>query len=595
MPVNEVQQVIASVLTSLDGRLATVIWIGFAAIGITFLLVLALAPLLPEEIQNRLERRPILRASLSDKAFLMTVVVALVVTRLPVLSQLQLNPDESNLILAARTLLQDPRYWISIEGQSLGPIATLPAMLPSIFGQPIDFTTIRAVGILIWAVALGAMFLGFRRLYSARMARVLLLPVALTVISFNYWDYVAFNGEHMPVLLLAIAFALHAGLRAETATVQPVRSFSLGFVLALVPFAKIQAGPIALVWGLLAIVLSWRVDPKRAMYHAGGAVFVVASIAFYLVASGALYDFWQSYVLNNLLYAKVGWNAIHQDTTFIDNLKLAPAYFMKVPDSRGLFLLTAAVASIGFAWALVDSRFRSALRGSGAYFAFVIVAVAFVSIIIPKTNWTHYLLLMIIPTGMFIAAVAAAAAETIEGRLGVLRGASRGPRRLSLVSGPVLVGLFIGIAAFTSAGYSLFEGRKNPATWRAAGNLQRGQEPNLVTAAILRHTSPGEPVGHWGVVFVHLAQAGVSLANREAHNERALFPSYQQQYYINRWTQDVMKRRPRIVLDSGAGKFEAFRLEGYPQAYSSVVANYELVDEVAGFRIFRLRVDSAEP
>jgi hypothetical protein len=132
----------------------------------------------------------------------------------------------------------------------------------------------------------------------------------------------------------------------------------------------------------------------------------------------------------------------------------------------------------------------------------------------------------------------------------------------------------------------------NAATRDPEKSLRDGRTPDAVTAAILRHASPGEPVAHWGPLYGELCAAGVTLGTREAMNERAYYPSEQQDYYLDRWIQDVISRRPRVLLDSAGGDgdlYVALRLSNYPTAYREVLSRYALVEEVEGFHIYTLR------
>ena len=115
--------------------------------------------------------------------------------------------------------------------------------------------------------------------------------------------------------------------------------------------------------------------------------------------------------------------------------------------------------------------------------------------------------------------------------------------------------LFIGVCiaflgALAPAAYALKEG--HPAMPDASENLVAGRTPDPITAAILRYARPGDPVAHWGVFFEPLAHAGVSLGTRDAHIERALYPSRQQEYYLDRFVADVLERRPRVLIDTNA-------------------------------------------
>ena len=590
MPVNSLQQALAGALDAL-GVYATEVWFLIGAAGSATLTGLALLPLLPVRIQQNIGKHRWIRAISSDQAFLIAMVALIIIVRLPGVTLLQLNFDDSNHTLVARTLLRDPRFWITAESQSVGPISILALMLPGFLGFPIDYTSNKVMAVLTWCGVSAAMFVGFRWLYPGPLVRVMVLPLALTAAAFNYWDYVPFNGEHMAILGLAVAFMLHARLQRDPMAVLPARAFSLGATLALIPFTKVQAAPIAVAWGIVACLHAIKHQPSRILQYVYGAGLVAILIACYLFAIGAWHDFWQSYILNNLLYAKVGWNASQEHQTLLGNFLSAPWYFMKPPDSRGMFLFAAGMFALGLAWACASEKGRRALFTWDVFISLSLVVAATFSVLLPKNNWTHYLLLLFVPVSMLTAAILNGMANEHDVRASGLRTRSRSEYAAWWNQSYLAAGLLAAVlGGFLPAVYSMLHG--NPATMNPDTSLLKGQTPDVVTAAILRYASPGEPVAHWGPLYGELCAAGVILGTREAMNERAYYPSEQQDYYLDRWIQDVISRRPRVLLDSAGGagqKYIALRLANYPKAYHEVVSRYELVEEVEGFHIYTLR------
>ena len=590
LPVNSLQQSLAGALVALDVY-ATEVWFVVGAAGAAVLTCLALIPLLPAGIQAGIGKGRLTRAISSDGAFLIAMVALIIIVRLPGITLLQLNFDDSNHTLVARTLLQDPRFWITAESQSVGPISILALMLPGLLGFPIDYTSNKVIAVLTWCGVSAAMFIGFRWLYPGPLVRVLVLPLALTAASFNYWDYVPFNGEHMAILGLAVAFMLHARLQSNPLAVLPARAFWFGATLALIPFTKVQAAPIAVAWGVVACLHAFRHQPSRVLHYFYGVGFVAILIACYLLAIGAWHDFWQSYILNNLLYAKVGWNASQQEQTLFENFLSAPWYFMKPPDSRGMFLFAAGILALGLAWTCVSARGRRALFTWDVFIALSLVVATTFSVLLPKNNWTHYLLLLFVPVSMLTAAILNGMVTEYRPPALVLPTNSRSKHAAWWNQPYLAAGLLIAIlGGFLPAVYSMLHG--NEATRNPEGSLSKGRTPDVVTAAILRHASPGEPVAHWGPLYGELCAAGVILGTREAMNERATYPSEQQDYYLDRWIQDVIDRQPKVLVDSagGAGQlYIALRLSNYPKAYHEVLSRYELAEEVEGFHIYTLR------
>ncbi len=581
MPVNELQQSLAEIFLALGG-FAGKAWFGVGMSLCGALALLAVLPLVDARAAGPSGSPGWLRRLRSDATFLALAALAVLVIRAPGVTLLQVNPDESCLILGARTLVQDARYWISVEGQSLGPVATFSVALPALFGAPIDYTTIKLVGLATCIAVVAMLFFGMRDLYSARFARIFVLPLIVLLATTTFWDYVAYNGEHPTMLLLALAFVLHAPMLRDPATSRPWRAFALGFTLALVPFAKSQPGPLAFAWGVAACAFALRRGPRRVWPLVAGAGAPVLLLVAYLAASGAAYDFWQSYILNNLLYAAVGWNATQQDTSLWANFLQSPAYFFGPRDSRGIFLLVLAASAVALVGAVSSREARRRLFTEEVALGLVLCAAAVLCILMPKNNWTHYLVLLFVPASMLTAALVVRSFELLGGS------GESGSR--PVFSRGFLIGAVIALfGGVVTAGYNMLEG--NVALHTVEENLREGREPDAVAAAILRHATPEDPVAIWGVRFQEVCQSGVWLGTREAQNERALYPSRQSDYYLRRWGADVIARRPPVVIDTCAGEwFEHFRLANFPEIEAVVLADYRLVEEVDGFRIYRREV-----
>ncbi len=575
----------ARVLMALGGQ-GSKLWVAFGMLATLALIALALASFAPGRARDRWKSRPWGRLLLADGFFLAFALGTLVVLRLPVLSQLELNPDECGLILGARTLLHDARFWLSFENTTLGPLSTFSLVPIGLLGFSIDYTSIRIVGLLIWCAVLALIFLGMRQLYPGMWARLFALPVIVTIAALTYWDYIAFNGEHMAVLMLACAFYLHAPMLRDDREVRPGRAVLLGLVLALAPLAKIQPGPIALAWGVFACAHAFARCRSRVWFLCAGAAIPVVLLGLYLGLSGAFHDFWESYILNNLLYASDGWNATQHDVTFWQNALVSPLYFLKVHDTRGLFFFCALLLGCAAALAALSPRFRRRLLSPDVGLGLLLTLAAGVCVLMPKNNWTHYLLLLFVPVAMLNASLLAAFLDQARERRLDIHVSLRAPDASWIVRGNVFVALAVAaLGVLAPAGYAMIHG--HPANQAARANLEAGHTAGPLTAAILRYAKPGEPVAHWGVRFEELTQAGVSMGTRDAHIERALYPSRQQDYYLDRFIADVRARKPRVLVDTNDLEiFQRFRLPNFPREYEAIREDYRLAEEIAGFHIY---------
>ena len=82
--------------------------------------------------------------SLPDRTYLVLGIVLLVFMRLPVIVfNRELNQDESQMLSHAITLLQDPVYWRSVDGTTIGPLDNYLLVLPKLLGFQLDYSAAR--------------------------------------------------------------------------------------------------------------------------------------------------------------------------------------------------------------------------------------------------------------------------------------------------------------------------------------------------------------------------------------------------------------------------------------------------------------------
>src|ERR1019366_9391905 len=175
--------------------------------------------------------------------------------------QHQLNPDESQLIAGALTLRHDPVFWRSVDGGTAGPLDYYP-LLPAAWVD--GFASYAAARLIALTVVFGAVVFGgetLALLAGAALARIAMLP-ALAAIAFTTTpDFAHYSTELIPALLLAAAGYV-AGRRLLTPA--PRQLWLIALLLGGVPWAKLQAAPLACVLWLLVTVHEYRAGRTRS-------------------------------------------------------------------------------------------------------------------------------------------------------------------------------------------------------------------------------------------------------------------------------------------------------------------------------------------
>ena len=195
---------------------------------------------------------------LSNRAYLVSGILLLAFMRLPVIVfNRELNQDESQMLSHAITLLQDPVYWRSVDGTTIGPLDNYLLVLPKLLGFQINYSSGRFMGLLCVAGAWLFLFSALKNWFGISIARRLSVVPLLFVAFTQEIDFVHYSSEQLPVLLLAFCVWQLSRLDPKTAPV-PSGLYLLGLAAGAVPFGKLQAVPIVAVIILSAFWVLFR-------------------------------------------------------------------------------------------------------------------------------------------------------------------------------------------------------------------------------------------------------------------------------------------------------------------------------------------------
>jgi hypothetical protein len=337
-----------------------------------------------------------------EPVFLLLSGTLVVFMRLPILVfNQEINPDESQMIAHAITLRQFPIYWQSVDGTTIGPLDNYALILPSFLGLAFDYTSARLVGLMCVLGSLCFFYQSLKNFFHDSVARLALLPPLFLVAFTQDADFVHYSSEQLPVFLLNIGLWLLSRLFVHCQSGQLFSKprqgsrtltglFWLGLVLGMSPFAKIQVVPQAAVLGLFALVFTFH---SRNFLKNAGAL-VAGALAFPLLTVGwaSLYDvlddFWDFYVLGNLIYAG--------GSTVLDSLLRLPAFFAKSPDFLS-FLVSIGLTSF-------VAMFTSNSQRKGWFNLVFLACLGLLASLYAATksgnDFVHYLNLCIYPFGL---------------------------------------------------------------------------------------------------------------------------------------------------------------------------------------------------
>jgi hypothetical protein len=144
----------------------------------------------------------------SDQAFITLICIGIVILRSPNLILFELNVDESEWISGAAAYWNGSIMWKELSGTTSGPLVFVPLGVMIPFGG-LNYASIRLFGLLFCIIP--SIYLLWRTIllvYGAVSARLTIIPVFIFFACTQYFDFVAYNSEHIPMMLVSLALYL---------------------------------------------------------------------------------------------------------------------------------------------------------------------------------------------------------------------------------------------------------------------------------------------------------------------------------------------------------------------------------------------------
>ncbi len=503
-----------------------------------------------------------------EPAFLLLSVVLVVFMRLPVLVfNQEINPDESQMIAHAITLKQFPIYWQSVDGTTIGPLDNYVLILPSFLGFAFDYTSARLVGLLCILGSLYFFYQSLKNFFNNSVAQLAVLPLLFLVAFTQDADFVHYSSEQLPVLLLNVGLWLLSRLfendKAKSIFYKPVDTsvglFWLGFVLGMSPFAKIQVVPQAAVLGLFALVFTFQAQnllKNASALVAGALVFPLLTVG-WAAAYGVLDDFWDFYVLGNLIYAG--------GSTVWDSVLRLPSFFAKSPDFL-LFLVSIGLISL---WAVFTLNNKRKRHTNLIFLASLGLVASLYAATKSGNDFVHYLNLCIYPFGLVGALFFSNILDN---------------QRLAWLGSVVC---FLPFA--TAFGYKTLTHQPLNAY---VSTTDHRVPVSGVSKLILQHATPKDRLVVWGWMCRYHVETQMPQGTAENHSERCIYPHPMRDKYYQRYLADLRTNQPKVFVDAvGSNSLwlndrTTQAHEMFPELRDVIVQNYHLVGEVENTRVY---------
>lgn len=493
------------------------------------------------------------------KAFVILSIALLAFMRMPaIVLNRELNADESQMLSHAITLYQDPVYWRSVDGTTIGPLDNYLLVTPKLFGFQINYTSGRMMGLLCCIGALLFIFSAMKKWFGESTARVAFTAPIIFLSFTQETDFVHYSSEQLPVFLLVLTIWLLSKL-TESRLLSSGTTFFLGFFAGMMPFAKLQSVPQALVVVIAALWLCYQYYGRTRQLKPlltlllGGITFPVLAFA-WIFANGVFQDFLDFYIFGNAIYA--GEN----------NFFSIPSQFVSLVANSGdftVYSLTLIIPMIlGVFYALRPSA------GSKKINDFLIPSTAILLILAgiysstkSGNSFIHYLNFCIYPWILLAA-----------------YGISK--RNTWFIAAPVA--LLLWFAGNDAISYKR-EHRLN--AFESVGGANK-LDKSAVVKALEKFTKPGDYMVVWGWQCKYYVEAQLAQGTAENHSERSIFKHAMQDKYLSRYVSDLQRTKPAVILDA-VGKYSLWvqdkatqGIDSFPAVAQYVHQHYTLVSTI---------------
>lgn len=470
------------------------------------------------------------------------------------------NPDESQFIAGAMTLARDPVFWRCVDGVTSGPL-DFYALLPLHWlGLPLDYFTARVTALLlIWCTLLFVQR-SLRARAPAAVAQLAVLPGAVFFATATAADFVHYSSELAPLALLALALS-----QIER------RPLAAAFVAGCLPWAKLQAAPLAVAvvgWQLWQL---WRNRPAGLLsWRRGAALIGLAAtpslLGIILVAAfGQFGHFYRRFFLQNVAYVQEG---LPFNTVVRDMGRFARESVNFYPWLGATLLL---LAVLGFLY------LRQRAKPPPLFWLGVALTLAaVVCIAAPARASLHYLFFLTMPLTWW------------SGILLCDRWTGGASRRL-------LVGL-----ALLCALVPLSTRIRQPSPPMIGHLAEHWRQPYTALGQVLRHWQrPGARLALWGWMSSAYVEGGLPQATQDTVSQWCILDVPQREYYRTTFLSDLQRNRPEVFVDAVGPGAQVFNLratqahEIYPALADYVRQHYRPVIDLNHARVY-VRADILE-
>ena len=459
---------------------------------------------------------------ISIALFWISTMVALFISRAPLIFMNNVsNIDESVFTVRAKMALENPIPWTHYDPTTSGPLDTLALLLAPMLHLNISYTTTRCIALLFVFVMLFLFSEIISKCHTDRAARIAVLMPLCFFVQATFFDIVAYTSELVSMLLILINVNSFAKYRENF---KNINLFFCNLALGAIPFAKLQAVPIAVFLFFVELLFVWKhkinLNFKFFFSLLFGILAIPLAIMFPVILSGGFHDFLVSYLLQPSQYMEKANFSLAFLTSYVPEFSM---FF--ISSTLSAYLLFAIFAYNGYKQKRVDINFVLFFY-VGLFLASIFATYS------PGRYYSHYLLFLIFPISLLISE----SALLITNRNNTNNLFSK-YGAMMIVTAIVIVPLF------------LFRVSNPEVHFRQFAMPEISRNPSDV-ALIKKDIEPRSKILVWGFMpDIYIISDSMPVSH-DAMTQFEIVHGKYRPYFQNRLLQDIAKKNPDYVVEA---------------------------------------------
>lgn len=505
---------------------------------------------------------------LDEAVYLVLMAVSVTLLRAPTWLMGETNLDEAQWIAGTITLDHQFAFWGRVDTMTSGPLNVHFLWLWSLVAGEHTFQMAKVLTTILAVLNVSLAYATLRQFTHRQQARWLVASFALALGLMRMNDYVGYNGEQLPIVLLAACLLFIARAHTGKPTWHLEWAFT-GALLGALPYTKLQAIPMGVLLGCIILWRFWR--DRRIITLVLGVIAVHALIWLVLWHTGQAQDFWIRCVEQSLDYSQN-----YSSIPLVKRFYVFPIAWMRISEARAFVIACSVAIVMSFFVRMWRVKSLGRCVNAAMFVTFAYAVVSAYSVTQPGNYFTHYYLFMLYPMFMCAATFAWGASETEATGT-----TPQKARYFAIVcASMILAALIPGVIA-----------ARSPSVLAAMKSTLTGELP--VAQRIRELASEETALAVWGWNPRLYVDTQLPQATSEALSYHQIVPKRLQSYYLDRYAAELSASDDLIFVDiTGPGGSYMFTGPEHDHSHYEVIAKFvneqlEYIDTVNGARIYR--------